>query len=240
MNIIKVIQETATWIEKVNNDFNTNLFRTEKLSPRYYYYEIPESGKISAIDRIISIRSALLDESGIDLIPVSELHHYGRIMVFDPDSTVVDGAPEAESACYVDIGDTPPWDTWLAIGIQLNSIHFYRSGHELPANFLIAWVPKSHYFYANDALEVACVENLAWASNEFIRDKYNPIKELFCKPVIVKPDGELFCSEKTGSILNVVQEELEHNSKSYYSDVSPRYEVKKSFWGKLAIWKARK
>ena len=28
MNIIKVIQETATWIEKVNNDFNTNLFRS--------------------------------------------------------------------------------------------------------------------------------------------------------------------------------------------------------------------
>jgi len=236
MNIIKVIQETATWIEKVNNDFNTNLFRSAELSPGYYYYEIPESEKISAIDRIISIRSALLDEWGIDLIPVSELHHYGRIMVFDPDSTMVDGAPEAESACYVDIGDTPPWDTWLAIGIQLNGIHFYRSGHELPANFLIAWVPKSHYFYANDAVEVSCMENLAWASNEFIRDKYDSIKELFCKPEIVVPNPALFYYDNTIMERSVVLQELNRNSKLYYNEATARFEVKKSFWGRLVIW----
>ena len=207
MNIIKIIQETATWIAKVNNDFNTNLFRSAELSPRYYYYEIPDTEKLSVIDRIISTRSALLDESGIDLISVSELHHYGRIMVFDPDSTVVDGAPEAGSACYVDIGDTPPWDTWLAIGGQLNHIHFYKPGHDINATFLIAWVPKSHYFYANCAMEVACMDNFAWPSNEFMSSRYDSIKELFSKPGITEND---------------------------------QYEVKKSFWGRLAIWKARK
>jgi hypothetical protein len=240
MNIIKVIQETATWIEKINNDFNTNLFRTEELSPGYYYYEIPESGKLSVINRIVSTRSALLVESGVDLIPVSELHHYGRIMIFDPDSTVVDGAPEAESACYIDIGDTPPWDTWLALGAQLNRMYFYNPGYDINPGFLIAWVPKSHYFFANGAVEVACLDNFAWASNEFITNEYDSVKELFCKPMIVKPDSELFCSEKTSRILSVVQQELELNSKSYYGDVSARYEVKKSFWDKLAIWKTRK
>ncbi|QEC76118.1 hypothetical protein [Mucilaginibacter ginsenosidivorax] len=215
MDIIKVIQETATWIEKVNNDFNTNLFRSAELSPNYYYYQIPDGEKLSAVNRIVSARAALLVESGVELIPVSELHNYGRIMIFDPDSTTTDGAPEAESACYIDIGDSPPWDTWLAVGAQLNGIKFYKPQHDINAAYLIAWVPKSHYFYANDAVEVSCIGNLAWASNEFIRDKYDPIKELFCKPVIVKPDGELFCSEKTSRILNVVQQELERNSKSY-------------------------
>jgi hypothetical protein len=37
-----------------------------------------------------------------------------------------------------------------------------------------------------------------------------------------------------------VQEELERNSKSYYGAVKALYEVKQSFWSKLAIWKARK
>jgi hypothetical protein len=240
MDIIKVIQETATWIEKVNNNFNTNLFRSEELSPHYYYYEIPESGKLSAIDRIISTRSALLSESGINLIPVSELHHYGRIMVFDPDSTVVDGAPEAESACYVDIGDTPPWDTWLALGEQLTQINFYKPGHDINAAFLIAWVPESHYFYANGALEVACMDNFAWPSNEFISNNYDSIKELFCKPEIVVPNPAPFYYDNTIMERSVVLQELNHNSKLYYNEATARFEGKKSFWDKLAIWKARK
>ncbi|WP_184550567.1 hypothetical protein [Mucilaginibacter sp. FT3.2] len=226
MDIIKVIQETATWIEKVNNDFNTNLFRTEELSPGCYYYEIPESGKLSVINRIVSTRSALLVEAGVELIPISELHHYGRIMIFDPDSTTCDGAPEAESACFIDIGDAPPWDTWLALGGQLNSIKFYKPGHDINDTYLIAWVPKSHYFYANGAVEVACLDNFEWASNELITNEYDLIKELFSKPVIIEPDSPLFCDEKTNRL--------------HYADVISRYQVKKSFWNKLAIWKTRK
>lgn len=240
MDIIKVIQEAATWIEKVNNDFNTNLFRTEELSPHYYYYQIRDAEKPDVINKIVSTRSALLNESGVDLIPISELHHYGRIMIFDPDSTVTDGAPEAESACYIDIGDTPPWDTWLALGAQLNRMCFYNSGYDINPGFLIAWVPKSHYFYANGAVEVACVDNFAWASNEFITNEYDSVKELFCKPAIIKPDFPLFCDEKTNRLLGTVLQDLEYNSKLYYADVISRYRVKKSFWNKLAIWKTRK
>jgi hypothetical protein len=240
MDIIKVIQETATWIEKVNNNFNTNLFRSEELSPHYFYPENSDSEKSAVIDKIISTRSTLLAESGVELIPVSELHHYGRIMIFDPDSTVVDGAPEAESAGYVDGGDAPPWDTWMALGWQLSMIQFYDYGHDIGPGFLIAWVPESHYFYANGALEVACMDNFAWPSNEFIRSRYDSIKELFSKPVIKEPDSEPFYPDKTSRILNVVQEELERNSKLYYSAVNDQYEGKKSFWSKLAIWKARK
>jgi hypothetical protein len=237
MNIIKVIQETATWIEKVNNNFNTNLFRTEELSPGYYYYEIPKSGKLSVINRIVSTRSALLVEAEVELIPISELQHYGRIMIFDPDSTTCDGAPEAESACFIDIGDAPPWDTWLALGRQLNSIKFYKPGHDINDTYLTAWVPKSHYFYANGAVEVACVDNFEWPTNEFIEKGYESIKELFSKPVIIEPDSPLFCDEK---LRGIVQQELEYNSKLHYADVISRYPVKKSFWNKLAIWKTRK
>ncbi|WP_439699206.1 hypothetical protein ACFGVS_14985 [Mucilaginibacter sp. AW1-7] len=122
----------------------------------------------------------------------------------------------------------------------MNQINFYKPGHDINAAFLIAWVPKSHYFYANGALEVACMDNFAWPSNEFIRSRYDSIKELFSKPVIKEPDSEPFYSDKTSRILNVVQEELEHNSKLYYSAVNDLYEGKKSFWSKLAIWKARK
>lgn len=244
MNIIKVIQETATWMEKVNNDFNTNLFRTAELSPHYYFYQIRDAEKPGVINRIVSTRSVLLNESGVDLIPISELHHYGRIMVFDPDSTTCDGAPEAESACFIDIGDAPPWDTWLAVGSQLNSIKFYKPGHDINDTYLIAWVPKSHYFYANGAVEVACVDNFEWPTNDFIEKGYESIKELFSKPVIIEPNPPLFYYDKIITVNNTIQQELERNSKLYYSDVRTKYEPKKSqyapkksFWSKLAIWK---
>lgn len=182
MDIIRVIQETATWIEKVNNDFEVNLFRSEELSPGQHFYNIADGKKASVISRIVDERSRLLNETHHTLIPVDELENYGRIMFFDANSTVLDGAPEDISLCYIDIGDAPPWDTWLATGSQLNEINLCKLQHELKNDLLIAWVPKAQYYYADQAVQLACIDNFEWPGDEYIRDDFNAIKLLFRKP----------------------------------------------------------
>ena len=49
----------------------------------------------------------LLTDAGVELIPIENLHLYGRIVFFDINSIVCDGAPAVESNYYVDINDTP-------------------------------------------------------------------------------------------------------------------------------------
>lgn len=146
MDIIRIIQETATWIEKVNPDIETNLFRTADLSPGRYYYEIPNADKDAVVADLVASRSAMLKTANVDLIPVDKLADYGRIMFFEADETVVDGAPEDASAYFIDLGDTPPWDTWIATERQLFNIDFWAQKLHLTDKMLVAWVPQSQYF----------------------------------------------------------------------------------------------
>lgn len=146
MDIIRIIQETATWIEKVNPDIETNLSRTADLSPGRYYYEIPNADKDAVVADLVARRSAMLKTANVDLIPVDKLADYGRIMFFEADETVVDGAPEDASAYFIDLGDTPPWDTWIATERQLFNIDFWVQKLHLTDKMLVAWVPQSQYF----------------------------------------------------------------------------------------------
>jgi hypothetical protein len=215
MDIIRVIQEAATWIEKVNPDFDVNLYRTKELSPKQYYYQIPDTKKAVIVSDLINKRSEFIKAAQVELIPVPELVNYGRVMFFHANDTVADGAPEMESGYYIDIGDAPPWDTWLAIGSQLNAIDFYNE-QPLVSDLLIAWVPKSQYFYAQQAVEVACLDNFAWPTTKFISDEFAAIKNLFQKPnSIIKPEEHIDLDSRMKKILEIMSETEEH-SKAYY------------------------
>ena len=212
MDIIRNIQETATWIEKVNNNFETNLFRSKELSPKQRFYDIPDQEKASVISKIATLRSQLLNKTQHVLIPVNELRNYGRIMFFDANSTVLDGAPEDISLCYVDVGDAPPWDTWLATGSQLNEINFYELHHQLKDDMLIAWVPKAQYYYADQALQVACIDNFEWPDNKYIRDNFNILKPLFEKPDELKESDEPIHYERRLQMINKMMLDLDKDA----------------------------
>jgi hypothetical protein len=213
MHLIQTIQETATWIERVNCDFEVNLFRSPELSPEHYFCEIPDSEKPAVVNGIVGKRAELLKQAGVDLIPVEELVNYGRIMFFDADSTLLDGAPEDVSAYYVDSADTPPWDTWIALGEQLNAISLYKN--KLSYNLLVAWVPKSHYYYANEAVYVACIDNFEWPESELVNQSYAIIKELFTEPAsIVEPDSSINYTHRKAT-LDRVMAQHEKNSAVY-------------------------
>ena len=229
MDIIRVIQEAATWIEKVNPDFEVNLYRTIDLSPKHYYHQIPDTKKALVVSDLTDKRSELIKAAQVELIPVSKLVNYGKIMFFDANDTVLDGAPELASRYYVDIGDAPPWDTWLAIGSQLNAINFCES-QPLASNLLIAWVPKAQYFYANEAVEVACIDNFEWPNSELISVRYGVVRGLFQKPEGIIEPIESIDLETRKVKLQEVMTELEENSETYYRGINT---AKKSIWKRI-------
>jgi hypothetical protein len=82
----------------------------------------------------------------------------GRILVSQIDCTVIDGASEVQSLGLVDIYDIPPIDTWFFITRTKES------------RLLFAWIPNEFVHYANEAVEVNCVDCINWADIWYPRE----------------------------------------------------------------------
>ncbi len=235
MDIIRIIQETATWIEKVNPDIETNLYRTAGLSPKMYYYQIPDEEKDQVVEDLVASRSAMLKALKVNLIPVDELVDYGRIMFFEANETLIDCAPEEASFCFIDQSDAPPWDTWIATERQLFNIDFWAYNLQLTDKMLIAWVPKSQYFYAQEAIAVAMLDNFKWpepvcVSEPFFEDKY-----LFTEPPTTdEPCHNIDILERRRHLYRLMHD-AEVYSKVYYKSSAADY--KRSRNDKISFWK---
>lgn len=62
----------------------------------------------------------------------------------------IDGASEIQSLGLIDLYDIPPIDTW-----------FYMTRTK-ESRLLFAWIPNQHVHYANEAVEVNCVDCINW------------------------------------------------------------------------------
>lgn len=78
----------------------------------------------------------------------------GRLLVYFPDANLADGAAEVQSHGFFDVDNTPPWDTWVALGVDAESQAVsYKA-------YVIAWVPPMLVDLANSGIEVnpeACI-----------------------------------------------------------------------------------
>lgn len=59
----------------------------------------------------------------------------GRLLVYFPDGNLADGAAEVQSEGFFDVDNTPPWDTWVALGTEPTARDV---NHRV---YLITWVP---------------------------------------------------------------------------------------------------
>ena len=75
----------------------------------------------------------------------------GKILIAKIDCTVIDGASVVQSLGLIDGYDIPPVDTW-----------FYMTQTE-ESRVLFAWIPMEYVNYANDGVEVNCVDCINWA-----------------------------------------------------------------------------
>lgn len=77
----------------------------------------------------------------------------GRLVVYFPDQDLADGAAEAESRGFLDVNNTPPWDTWVAF------IQTHGDSHD---SHLIAWIPREFISLVEAGIRVNPEECIVW------------------------------------------------------------------------------
>jgi uncharacterized protein (TIGR02996 family) len=90
------------------------------------------------------------------------LHHRGdgRLLLFDPDCTLSDGAAAAECPAIFDIDNVPAWDTWVLYLAD-------RTERRLPwrpfRGALACWVPRQLVADVDRGIRVNPEQCIAWA-----------------------------------------------------------------------------
>lgn len=77
----------------------------------------------------------------------------GRLLIYWPDMDLADGAAEAESRGFLDVNNTPPWDTWVAF------VHYPDNSEQ---SYLVAWVPPEFIRLADAGIQVIPEECVKW------------------------------------------------------------------------------
>ena len=151
--LIKNTLEAATWIAKVNPNFEDNFYRSLSIKPESCedYHEM----KPVELNNLIGKRSDLLKNKGITLLSIDELLSLGKIVWSCPSDSVHDGAPEIYSQGFFDISECPPWDTWIGYGHQFLELSFLKDS-------IITWLPLEQYNKFHSGKEVSILDNMNW------------------------------------------------------------------------------
>jgi len=132
--------------------------RTESLAPPR-----SETGSIvvssSAADQVAKQRAALLRRLGT-YPDASFRQQGGRLLLFDPETSLSDGAAAAETSYFFDDDNVPPWDTWLMlISDTPQSAERWTSFD----SYLLCWIPSDGISLAQQGIDVNPERCLGWA-----------------------------------------------------------------------------
>jgi hypothetical protein len=87
--------------------------RTPALSPGSLQFEQALAERQACVTTVIRERSRLLRAAGRSpAAPAADLAG-GRLLLFDPDETLSDGAAAVASQRFFDDDNVPPWDSWV-------------------------------------------------------------------------------------------------------------------------------
>jgi len=86
----------------------------------------------SAVADLAEQRATLLREQGAAIAESGDSLAGGRLLLYEPDLNLADGAAALESGGFFDVDNTPPWDTWVDV-VPLAA--------PPPRLCLVSWVP---------------------------------------------------------------------------------------------------
>jgi uncharacterized protein (TIGR02996 family) len=86
----------------------------------------------------------------------------GRLLLFDPDGTLSDGAATSESGGFVSLDNVPAWDTWVWYA---EDCPVSADGWTMFASYLVAWVPPHLLELADAGIRVNPEECIQRASD---------------------------------------------------------------------------
>jgi hypothetical protein len=65
------------------------------------------------VDAVVARRADLVQQISLGPIAPAATLAGGRLLLFDPEGTLSDGAAEASTDGFYDADNVPPWDTWV-------------------------------------------------------------------------------------------------------------------------------
>lgn len=89
-------------------------------------------------------------------IDLKQIDNLGRILSFQTCVTTHDGAPIAESRCFLDEGDVPPIDTWFYL-----KRNYFHSDYDCDQT-LFCWIPKRFEAVMQQGIDVEILDSYRW------------------------------------------------------------------------------
>lgn len=111
----------------------------------------PEQNRTETIEELAEKRASLLRKMSVFPFAAPSDLAQGRLLFYEPDYNVQDGASQYASKGYFDERDAPPWDTWIC----------YVDRH------LISWAPPSLLDLAQAGIETNAVDCIRWLDDDF-------------------------------------------------------------------------
>jgi len=146
--------------------------RTEELRP---WLLAPDRG--ATVFSVLRNRALSLFRSGPDVEDEFTELEGGRLMVYFPDANLCAGAAEQESRGFFDVENTPPWDTWVALGMDRKPV-----GDSAYQIYLVAWVPSMFVDLAAAGIEANPEKCINWVDQANI----TALDELLVHPLTAR------------------------------------------------------
>ena len=109
------------------------------------------------------MRSEHLKTANLKSFEAVDVVSNGRLLIYEFQETVEDGASEAASLGFYDLLDAPPWDTWV----------LYRNGA------VFCCVPDFAISRAQDGINANIVDCIHWADWSRLNEGERPANQFF-------------------------------------------------------------
>ncbi|RMG18989.1 MAG: hypothetical protein D6731_00530 [Planctomycetota bacterium] len=161
----EVLAETAVWCrERATAADPKGSLRSDALRTAAFHPPWAEgvARRAQAVAALCARRAQALGSSGWPS-PAPRAHGLGggRLLCFDPDATLSDGAAEEASEGFFDADNLPPWDTWLAYAVDGVPPGSWQSF----GSYLVCYVPPALLGPARRGVEANPEGSLCWADD---------------------------------------------------------------------------
>jgi hypothetical protein len=112
------------------------------------------------VKALLGQREKLLERDSVLSPSIPRWPVPGRLLLFDPDASLFDGAAEVTSQGFFDAANTPPWDTWVYYDTDPD-----RRYDDFFSTLLISWVPPAMVEFANEGISVNPEGCIRWAAD---------------------------------------------------------------------------
>jgi hypothetical protein len=165
------LAETIAWCESRADITKTETcFRSKELEPsKNFDWYVNKSQRHSIINEVSNIRQTILhNEFPMWNAKTPDLA-LGRILAFEIDANLQDGAAFYASKGFFDWDNIPPWDTWFA---YLPEYFLY----ERHSDILLSWIDQDFLPLVEEGIEVNPESCIFWFDDNAVQELFNQLE----------------------------------------------------------------